>query len=237
MANLCLFSLAGSNGKSTIAAHGCSPRMPGASFFAVETVNETAGSLGVDVEKIDGERFSTLYKQLLAADGAIIDVGASNAEEFMNGLVKFDGVQAEIDRFVIPVLAGTREFKEAIRAVRTLAGLGVSQDRIRIVFNRAGDDVEEQFAPLVSFSQKERLCMASPQLAVFENEVYDMLAAKRLTMAAALADQHDYRAELRSMRREDDPKRYAHVGDMLVIQALARAANRNLDRVFALIME
>lgn len=116
MTNLCMFTLAGGNGKSTIAAHACSPRMPGASFFAVETVNETAGGLGVEVEKIDGERFSVLYKKLLAADGAIIDVGASNAEEFLDGLVKFDGVQAEIDRFVIPVVPGTREFKEAIRA-------------------------------------------------------------------------------------------------------------------------
>ena len=42
----------------------------------METINETAGDLGLDIQKMKGDKFGKLYKELMA-ENAIIDVGAS----------------------------------------------------------------------------------------------------------------------------------------------------------------
>lgn len=233
---VCLVSTTGSVGKTTIAAHVLHPRMPEAVMLAVETVNETGGELGLEVERLKGQHFAEVYKQLLVQDFLLVDVGASNVESFLSGMVRFDGCHEHIERFVVPVTPGVKEVRECIKTVKILAGLGVPAERIRVVFNRVEESVADEFAPVLAFARKEGLCVANPDAAIFENEVYGMLAIKRIGMSAALADKTDYHAELRGIRRQDDPKRYNHISDMLVIQALARAASRNLDRVFSSIM-
>nr|WP_235661112.1 hypothetical protein [Candidatus Hamiltonella defensa] len=80
----------GTVGKTTIAAHLLSPRMNNAPIFAIESINETAEGLGVDVEKMKGNKFRDLFKKIMLEDNAIIDIGASNIEEFMNNKIKFD---------------------------------------------------------------------------------------------------------------------------------------------------
>lgn len=78
-----ILNYTGTVGKTTIAAHPpLSPRMGNAPIFAVESINETAAGLGVDVEQIKGDKFRELFRKLFALDDAIIDVGASNIEDF-----------------------------------------------------------------------------------------------------------------------------------------------------------
>ena len=52
-----ILNYTGTVGKTTIAAHLLSPRMGDAPIFAVETINETAAGLGVDVNR-SGDRNS-----------------------------------------------------------------------------------------------------------------------------------------------------------------------------------
>ena len=82
-----------------IAAHLLSPRMSGAEVFAIESINETASGLGIDVETIKGEKFRDLFKKLLSLNDAIIDVGASNVEAFLNGMIKAEDSHLEFDLF------------------------------------------------------------------------------------------------------------------------------------------
>ena len=131
----------GTVGKTTIAAHLLSPRMNNAPIFAIETINETAEGLGVDVEKIRGEKFRDLFKKLMMLDDAIIDVGASNVEAFLDGMVKFEDSHLEFDCFIVPVTAGSKEQKETISIIATLADFGIPADKIRVVFNRVEADV------------------------------------------------------------------------------------------------
>lgn len=228
IANLC-----GTVGKTTAAAHLLSPRMDNAPIFAIETVNETAQGLGMDVEKIRGERFRDLFQKLIALDDAIIDVGASNIEDFLNGLARFEDAHLEIDLFVLPTTSGTKEQKETMAMVATLAGMGVDPARIRILFNKVQSDVKEEFPLLLNYAAKAENCIADPAAAVFENEVFDLLGARGMSIAQALADQEDYKARLRALGRDGDSRLRAQYADLHAIRALSRSVSRNLDAVFA----
>lgn len=227
----------GTVGKTTIAAHLLSPRMNNAPIFAIETINETAEGLGVDVEKIRGEKFRDLFKKLMLLDDAIIDVGASNVEAFLDGMVKFEDSHLEFDCFIVPVTAGSKEQKETISIIATLADFGIPADKIRVVFNRVEADVTEEFGPILNFAKKQKNCIANPDAAIFENELFDMLSVKKITIGDALADETDYKAKARELGKDGDAKLKTHYSDMHVIKSLAKSVNRNLDAVFAALFE
>ena len=107
----------GTVGKTTIVAHLLSPRMKGASIYSIESINQAADALGLDVEKLRGDKFRELLNKLMTDEDALIDVGASNVEDFMNNLEGFEGAHEEIDYFVIPVTSGTKEQQETISMV------------------------------------------------------------------------------------------------------------------------
>ena len=115
----------GTVGKTTLAANFLSPRMSGAPIYAVESINETAETLGLDVEKLRGNKFRELFKKLMLEDHAIIDVGASNVEDFMANLEGFDEAHEEIDFYMVPVTSGTKEQKETMTLISSLSAIGV----------------------------------------------------------------------------------------------------------------
>ena len=223
----------GTVGKTTVAAHLLSPRMNDAPVFAIESVNETAEGLGVDVEKIRGDRFKDLFKKLIALDDAIIDVGASNVEDFLSGMSKFEDSHREIDRFIVPVTSGNKEQKEALGMIATLTGFGIPRERIRVLFNKVQSDVTEEFPLVLNYARKEQNCIADPAADIFENEVFDLMGARKLNIAQALADETDYKSRLRELGKDGDPRLRAQYADMHAIKALAKSVNRNLDNVFA----
>lgn len=230
-----ILNYTGTVGKTTIAAHLLSPRLNNAPIFAVETINETAEGLGMDVNKIRGEKFRELFTKLLKLDDAIIDVGASNVEAFLDGVVKMEDSHLEIDYFIVPVTPGTKEQKETISLIGTLADMGISPDKIRVVFNRVEGDVHEEFPYVVAYAKKEKTCIANPEAAIFENELFDALGVKKLTLAALLADETDYKALLRNKdASEKDRNNWAELHGL---KLLARGVNRNLDAVFAVLVE
>ena len=230
-----ILNYTGTVGKTTIAAHLLSPRLNNAPIFAVETINETAEGLGMDVNKIRGEKFRELFTKLIKLDDAIIDVGASNVEAFLDGVVKMEDSHLEIDYFIVPVTPGTKEQKETISLIGTLADMGISPEKIRVVFNRVEGDVHEEFPYVVAYAKKEKTCIANPEAAIFENELFDALGVKKLTLAALLADETDYKALLRNKdASEKDRNNWAELHGL---KLLARGMNRNLDAVFAVLVE
>jgi hypothetical protein len=176
-------------------------------------------------------QFGKLFRGLLTLDDAIVDIGASNIEEFLAHMSRYDLSHEEIDQFVLPVVPTGKAQRETIKTVAALSDLGVTANRIRVLFNRVESDVDEEFLALLTYAKKTGEFIASPQAVIFENEVFELLADKRITIASILADQTDYRQLL----READPKdrkRISHLSDMHTLKALARPVDRQLDRAF-----
>jgi hypothetical protein len=228
-----VLNYSGTVGKTTVAAHLLSPRMNEAPIFAIETINETAEGFGVGVEQIKGKNFRDLFKKLTMLDDAIIDIGASNIEAFIDGMVKFEDSHIEIDCFVIPVTNDDKVLKETIRMITVLSAMGVPAEKIKLVFNRVEAKVEEEFGPILNYAKKEKKCTANPKAGIFENELFDMVSSKKITISAALADETDYKALAREANKAGDAKMATKYIDMFAIKALAKNVNRNLDAVYA----
>lgn len=229
---LCAFT--GTVGKTTIAANVLAPRMTGAEFIAIETINQSASDLGVDVETLKGSKFRQLFRRLLTLEDAIIDVGHSNVEDFISGLKAFDESHLEFDRWVVPVTSGQKEQQETCVFLAALHEIGVPLDRIRIVFNRVEDNAAEEFGIVIAFAQRLGIKLDG-RATIFDNEVFNLTALKQLTLGAVLADTTDWRAVLSSptaTEREVDKAL-----DMISLRSLARGISKQLDAVFASIVE
>ena len=225
----------GTVGKTTIAAHLLSPRMNNAPIFAIETINETAAGLGADVEKISGDKFRTLFKKLMMLDDAIIDVGASNIESFLDGMLKFEDSHLEFDYFVIPVTSGAKEQKETIKMIETLSELNIPSDKVKVIFNRVDLDAKEEFAPMFNFAKKTNAFTANANASIYENELFDLLSIKKLGISDLINDTTDYKAKARELGKGGDAKTLSHYTDMYAMKALSKGVTKNLDEVFSVL--
>ena len=225
-----IINYTGTVGKTTIAANLLSPRMDGAPIYAIESINETAEELGLDVQKLRGSKFRELFKKLMMEEQAIIDVGASNVEAFIANLEDFEEAHDEIDYYIVPVTSGTKEQKETVSMIGSLAAMGIPANKIRLVFNRVKSDVETEFSILVSYQERTQLCWANPKCAIFETELFDALSVKRISLNTLMADESDYKAMLKDKSATMKDREFW--SDMYGLKLLARGVNRKLDSVF-----
>ncbi|UDJ88587.1 StbB family protein [Erwinia amylovora] len=228
---IAILNYTGTVGKTTLAAHLLAPRMNNAPVYAIESINETADSLGIDVEKMKGNKFRELFRKLMTSDDAIIDVGASNIEEFMNSMIKFDDSHEEINYFIVPVTSGTKEQKESISMVDALSSIGIPANKIRVIFNRVHSDVSEEFPYITAFCKKEKSFIANPKCAIWETELFDALSVKGITVDAILNDPTNYKELLKTNREASDKERNQWA-DMHGLKALSKSVKRNLDEVY-----
>lgn len=164
-------------------------------------------------------------------EAPIIDVGASNIENFLNGMGKFNESHEELDFFVIPVTSGTKEQRETISMIMTLKELGIPEYKIKLIFNRVESDVEDEFEILLNYMKKSN-SPVNPNVAIYENELFDELAIKKLTIKKLLEDTKDYKSLLRE-NREADTKQRDHWADMYGLKCLAKHVEKNLDKCFS----
>lgn len=222
----------GNVGKTVIAANLLAPRMNNAPVYAIETINETAASMGVDVQKLRGDEFRALFQQISFLDDAIVDVGASNVEEFLSGLTKYAASTDEIEYFIVPVTAGEKEMKETIAMVNTLAQMGIEASRVLVVCNRVKRDAVSEFQPIFNFAEATNSCRVSSEAVIFEIELYDMLARYRMSASVALADTTDYKQVGKAAMACGDEAAFQIAADKRAIKAMAKTASKQLDAVF-----
>ena len=231
-----VLNYSGSVGKTIVASHLLAPRMNHAPIFAVETTNETAADLGLDIDQLRGEQFGKLFRDLLRLQDAIVDVGASNIEDFLSAMTRYEDAYEEIDFFVLPVIGTGKAQRETIKTITALVNLGVAPERIRVLFNRVQSDVEDEFLPVLTYANKTGDFVANAQALIYENEVFELLADARTSIADVLADQTDYRNLLRQADHSDTA-RITHLTNRHALRALAKPVDRQLNTAFAALFE
>lgn len=226
-----IINYTGTVGKTTLAANLLSPRMSSAPIFAIESINETAETLGLDVEKLRGDKFRDLFKRLMLEDDAIIDVGASNVEDFMANLEEFEEAHEEIDYYVIPVTSGTKEQKETLTMISSLVAIGIPSDKIRVVFNRVKRDVVSEFPIVIAYHAVSKSFWMNADCAIYETELFNALAIKQMSLQTLMADTTDYKSLLKNKDAADEDRNTW--SDMYGLKLLCNGVNRKLDSVFA----
>jgi hypothetical protein len=232
-----IINFSGNVGKTTIARQLLAPRMQ-ATQFAVETINVGASDDAGATERIRGKEFGSLQEELMQIDSAIVDIGASNVEEFIKLMAQFAGSHEEFDYFVVPVVAEKKQQADSINTIKTLSRIGVPANKIRVVFNKVdpddANDLPRQFGMLCGFFEAEKKFTFQPQAVLFANEVFDRLRTLKINVADLVMDATDYRAALRSAPSDEARQ---HAVRMLSAKRLAASAHQNLEDVFQVLFQ
>lgn len=140
-----IFNYSGNAGKTTLAKI-ISDEYPEMKVITLESVNQ-----GVNGEKLRADDdFKRVQDELFDSDDLLLDVGASNAENFILNLKKYPAVIEDIDLFVVPIRPDIKLQDDALLSLRVLSEIGVQPDAIKVVFNDVGDRKvpEQEFATI-----------------------------------------------------------------------------------------
>jgi hypothetical protein len=226
-----VLNFSGNVGKTTLAVNLLKPRMRDAPVYAIESLNSGDAGEGINVEKMRGRHYGELQERLMTLDSAIVDVGASNVEEFLKLMQQYHGSHEEFDYFIVPTVKEKKQMADTVNTIRVLSSIGVPRQKIRIVFNMVemDDVIEDEFAPLFGLAESEKSFTLNPKAVVYANEVFDKLKEIGKSLVEVDTDATDYRARLRELRGGDETESYIK---MVAIKRLAVTATKNLDAAF-----
>lgn len=226
-----ILNFSGNVGKTTLASNLLKPRMLNAPVYAIESINSDGGSNDVSAEKMRGRHYGELQERLMALDSAIVDVGASNVEEFLKLMQQYHGSHEEFDYFIVPVIKEKKQMADTVNTIRVLSSIGVPRQKIRIIFNMVemDDVIEDEFAPLFGLAALEKSFTLNPKAVVYANEVFDKLREIGKSLVEVDADATDYRARLRELHDDEQSELCIK---MVAIKRLSVTATKNLDSAF-----
>lgn len=224
---IAVINFSGNVGKSTVARHLLAPRMNNAAVISVETIN----SDGTQDEAIKGKQFGELQEALLMLDNAVVDVGASNVEDFINLMQQYKGSHEDYDFFVVPTVPDNKQMRDTLSTIDALADIGVPAKKIRLVFNMVEiDDVPERvFSGLFDYHAAEKTFTLRPDAVIHVNDIFGKLIGAKKTIPEILDDATDYKEKIKTAK---DSAEKLHFAQLLSIKRLAAGVSEELDAVF-----
>ncbi|ECO7278088.1 StdB protein [Salmonella enterica] len=234
MAKVAIVNYSGSVGKTLAATYLFKPRMPTARFFALETINMSASDLGIkDVVSLKGDNVGELIEEIVFEDEAIIDIGASNIERFLDGASRFENALHEFDCFVIPVTPDDKAWQESIKTAIALSKAGISKEKIVFLPNRIKNTPQEDIDAVYDWVKEKKLATIYPKAAIYDSEIFEYLAHYKMSFEELLSE--DAEAFKQKAKETTDPEERAKAARRYRWMKLAAPVKRNLDSTFAIL--
>ncbi|MBS3951652.1 MAG: hypothetical protein KGZ88_01730 [Methylomicrobium sp.] len=229
-----VMSFSGNVGKSTIAAHLLKPRMNFAKIFSIETLNDDSSREGVDVEAYKGRQFNALMEEIILEQDCIIDVGASNAEDFCQLMRQHKGSSQKFDYFLVPTVSEKKQIYDTIKTIAHLAEMGVPRKRIKVIFNKVEPDdaIEQQFELIFASASQKKHFTVHPDWALVHNEAFENCKELGVPLAAILADKTDYQAQGLAAKEAGKEAEARRLIKLCLLKMTAMSAAENMDQVF-----
>ena len=222
-----VMNFSGNVGKSTIARHLLSPRMNNARIIPVESIN----SDGSQDEAMRGKEYGNLLELLSVMDDVVIDVGASNVEDFVALMKKYHGSHDDFDYFVIPTVKNIKQQKDTISTIAALHEIGIPAKSIRLVFNMVDDtdNVQKTFYRLFDYHASSNHFTLRPDAIVHENEIFLKLKDSTQNISDIFNDPTDLKEMLKAAT---DPQEKMNIAAKIGIKRLASGVTKELDGVY-----
>ena len=229
---IAVINFSGNVGKSTVARHLLVPRLLNAQLIAIESIN----SDGSQDEAIRGKQFGQLQEALALMDDAVIDVGASNVEDFINLMTQYKGSHEDFDFFVVPTVSKAKQQRDTISTIEALADIGIPAKKIRLVFNMVEMDeqAEQVFSGLFEYHASAKRFTLKPDAVIHTNDIYGKLNSAQQSIGDVLADPTDFKVQIRTAQSEQEKLRFAQ---MLSVKRLAVGVTEELDAVFKALLK
>lgn len=229
-----LINFTGNVGKSTLTNQLFRPRLRNKnySFFSIETLNDSDAET---MEKRRGQDYNNLYEEiLLDHDNAVIDVGASNVESFMQKMNSNVGSHEDFDLFVLPIIPDTqKQMQDTVNTIASLNVIGVPAKKIVLVFNQVQDefrDIEEQFPEIFLYHQAKKNFTLDKNLVIYDNEAFRRVSNLNTNIYDLANSNEDFKALANGEKLTREQK---HQYILLhSTRGQAKSANDNLDNVF-----
>lgn len=227
-----VINFSGNVGKTTVARHLLAPRMSNAEVIPVESIN----SDGTDETAIRGKQFGELQEYLLTVDDAVVDIGASNVEDFVNLMRQYRGSHEDFDYFVVPTVPASKQQRDTISTIEALAENGVPAKKIRIVFNmvEVEDSPERVFAGLFEYQKEEKKFVIKPEAVIHVNDIFGKVKGSDKGIIEILKDETDYKQKIKEAANAEEKLHYAQ---MLAVKRLAAGVTEELDGVFKVLFK
>jgi hypothetical protein len=229
---IAVINFSGNVGKSTVARHLLAPRMNGAPVIPVESIN----SDGTEDETIRGKQFGELQEALLLMEDAVVDIGASNVEDFVGLMKQYKGSHEDFDYFVVPTVPKNKQQRDTISTIDALAEIGVPAKKIRLVFNMVelDENPERVFSGLIEYHAAAKTFTLRPNAVIHTNELYAKLKNAEQGIMDILNDPNDYKEKIKAAT---DPEEKLHYAQMVGIKRLAAGVVEELDAVFKTLLK
>ena len=116
-------------------------------------------------------------------DDVVVDIGASNIEDLLTLMRRYQGSHEDFDIFIVPAVPAGKQQRDTIATLVELSRLGIPPGKVRVIFNMVEDDseLERQFEPLLAFLQQSPMARVSLACQLGFNEIYGRLNGLTLT--------------------------------------------------------
>ncbi|WP_299496405.1 StbB family protein [uncultured Shewanella sp.] len=226
---IAIMNNSGNVGKSMICDNLLKPRIPTVETIKIETIN----SNGTLDETVSAKNIKRVFDLIDSSDVAVIDVGASNIETFMENLSKLKGAHEDIDFFFIPTTPKSKQQIDTISTVEGLLNLGVDENQIKLIFNFHDNDLTvEQYYPLIFESELKSILKLDKKENIFtitDNPVFDMLGEMGTSFIDIANDERDFKSMIRASKDKTERSILSHQRSA---QRLAKGFIEELDMTF-----
>lgn len=222
-----VINFSGNVGKTTVSRHLLAPRLNNAQVMPVESINSDES----EDDAIKGKQFGQLQEALLMMDDAVVDIGASNVEDFIDLMKQYKGSYHDYDYFVIPTVPKNKQIRDTVGTIDALSDIGVPAKKIRVVFNMIehDDNPEQLFSSLYDYHDSEKKFTLRKSAIIHVNEIYGKLKGTERGISDILADETDYKEEL---KKTTDQAEKQLLAQLIALKRLADGVTDELDAVF-----
>jgi len=227
-----VINFSGNVGKSTVARHLLAPRMNNAQIISVESIN----SDGTEEDAVRGKQFGDLIEALALMDNVVVDIGASNVEDFISRMAQYRGSHEDFDYFVIPTVGKQKQQRDTISTIDALTELGIPAKKIRVVFNMVEieDAPERVFSGIFEYAAAEKTFTLRPEAVIHMNDIYGKLRGSEQTIADILNDPADLKEQLKTAKDADEKLR---ISRQIGVKRLAAGVTEELNAVFKALLK
>ena len=153
---IAVINFSGNVGKSTVARHLLAPRLDDPRSSQSNRSTRDGNERGA----LRGNQFDELQDQLMTLRNAVVDIGASNVEDFVSLMQSYDGSHEDFDLFVVPTVPTMKQQVDTIATLRALSAdircSGVPESGLCSTWSIRGETSRKCFAKVFEAHEDDR---------------------------------------------------------------------------------